>query len=149
MGFLPRASSNEEHFKGRDCPQEWNRSACRFRMLLQVSFYEWTHRHNFQLIEMGKVQRSANQLVSQPAPARRLRDLSMNKRDAVLRAAILQHSFLISQRDLKLARGFIVCNGIVIHKTGGSVFFRRFYANTAPGQQFSQAQWSGPFVAAL
>jgi hypothetical protein len=39
----------------------------------------------------------------------------MDKRDAMVRAAILQQRFLIPQRDLKLALGFIVRNGIAIH----------------------------------
>ena len=86
-------------------------------MLLQVRFYKWTHRNNLELIEMSEIQRSANQLVSQPAPPRCLRDFSMNKGNAVLRAAVLQHCFLISQRYLKLALGLIVRNGIAIHKT--------------------------------
>jgi len=69
---------------------------------------------------MSEVQRSTNQLVSQTAPSVSTRDFSVNKGNTVLCAAVLQHCFLISQRDLKLSLGFIVRNGIVIHKTGGS-----------------------------
>jgi hypothetical protein len=54
----------------------------------------------------------------------------MDKGNARLSAAVLQHCFLIPQRDLKLALGLIVRNGIAIHKTACSVCCR-FYANAA------------------
>src|SRR5882724_5247799 len=105
-----------------------------FRMLLQVRFYKWAYRNNLELIEMSEVQRSANQLASQPASTRCSRYLSVDQRDAVLCAAVLQHRFLVPQRYFKLALGFIVRNGIAIHKTGCSAF-SRFYATAAPQQQ--------------
>ena len=77
-------------------------------MLLQVRFYKWTHRNNLELIEVSEVQRSANQLVAQPASSVSRRDFSMDKGNAVLCAAVLQHCFLVPQRDLKLSLGFIV-----------------------------------------
>lgn len=88
--------------------------ACGFRMFFQIRFHKWTHRNDLKLIEVGIVQRSAYQLISQAAPAGSLRDLRMNQGNAVVRAAVLQHRFLSSQRDLKLALGFIVRNGIAI-----------------------------------
>jgi len=58
----------------------------------------------------------------------------MDQGNAVVCTAVLQQSFLISQRDLKLALGFIVCNGITFHEARYSGFFSRFYANAAPQQ---------------
>jgi hypothetical protein len=46
----------------------------------------------------------------------------MSKRDVVLRAMVMQQRFLISQRDFKLALGFIVRDWIVIHESGCSSF---------------------------
>src|ERR1700747_2391593 len=46
----------------------------------------------------------------------------MDQGNAVVCAAVLQHRFLIPQRDLKLAFGFIVCNGITIHEACYSGF---------------------------
>jgi hypothetical protein len=90
---------------------------CGLRMFLQVRLYKWAYRNNLELIEMSEVQRSANQLVSQTAPSVSTRDFSVDKGNAVLCAAVLQHCFLIPQRYLKLALGFIVRNRIAIHKT--------------------------------
>src|SRR6476646_2817860 len=39
----------------------------------------------------------------------------MDQGDAVVCAAVLEHRFLIPQRDLELALGFIVRNGIAMH----------------------------------
>ena len=47
------------------------------------SFYEWANRNDFQLVEVGKVQRSANQLGAQPASSEGFRDLCMDQADAV------------------------------------------------------------------
>jgi hypothetical protein len=58
----------------------------------------------------------------------------MDQSDVVVCAAILQQSFVIPQRDFKLALGFIVCNGIAIHK-GLLLHCSRFYANVASQQQ--------------
>src|SRR6478672_13275689 len=85
-------------------------------MLLQVRFHERAHGNDLELIEMSKVQRSANQLISQAASSRGLRDFSMDQRNAAVRAAVLQHGFLLAQSNLKLAFGFIVRNGIAIHR---------------------------------
>src|ERR1700704_1324859 len=51
----------------------------RSRMFLQVRFYKRANRHDLELIEVSKVQRSANQLVSQTASPIRRRDLGMDK----------------------------------------------------------------------
>jgi len=98
-------------------------------MLLQIRFYEWAHRNNLQLIEMGIIQRSANQLISQSSSPGSWRDLSMGQGNMLVCAAVLQQRFLTPQRDLKLALGFIVCNRITFHNTCYSGFFSRFYAN--------------------
>src|SRR6476619_5900158 len=55
----------------------------------------------------------------------------MDQGDAVVCAAVLQHRFLIPQRDLKLALGFIMRNGIAIHAALRHSF-SRFYANAGP-----------------
>src|SRR6478672_11196428 len=46
----------------------------------------------------------------------------MDQGNAVVCTAVLQQSFLISQRDLKLTLGFIVCNGITFHEARYSGF---------------------------
>src|SRR5689334_629159 len=84
-------------------------------MFVQICFYERTHRDDLQLIEMSIVQGGANQLVAQPASAPWFRHLSMDQRDAVLRAMVLQNSAFVSQRDLKLALRFVMRYGTTVH----------------------------------
>jgi hypothetical protein len=92
-------------------------SAGGFRMFLQIGLDERTHGNNLELIEVGEVQRSADQLLTQAAAPRCFRHFRVQQTDVVVHAVVLQDGFFVTQRNLKLPFGFIVCNGVVVHET--------------------------------
>ena len=91
------------------------RLTCGFWVFLQVQLHKRTDRHNFKLMEVSVVKRSANQLAAQAARTHRLRNLSVDQPHGVTRALVLEKSSSLVQRDLKLTIGFIVLDGIAIH----------------------------------
>ena len=91
------------------------RLTCGFWVFLQVQLHKRTDRHNFKLMEVSVVERSANQLAAQAARTHRLRNLSVDQPHGVTSAFVLENGRSFIQRNFKLAIGFIVLDGIAIH----------------------------------
>jgi hypothetical protein len=105
-------------------------------MLLQIQLYERADRHDFQLIEMSVVERSASQLAAHTSFSHEFGDLSMDQSHDFARTPVLQEGSSFLQRDLKLAFGLIVLNGITAHAflPCPSPCLNGFYANATRRQ---------------
>src|SRR5262249_3260985 len=118
-------------------------SACSFRVLLQVKPYERALGNDLELVEVGIVQGGAGQLAAQTAAPLAFRHFCVDQPHGLAAALILQERSSFLQRDLKLAFGLVVLDGITVHGTFVAPFacscLRAFYANVSRGQVFIAA----------
>ncbi len=94
-------------------------------MLFEIHLYERADGNNFELIEMGKVERGSGQLAAQAAFSHGFRNFCMKQPHGVAGAPVLQECSAFLQRDLKLAFGLIMFYRIAVHGPFAAHFLGR------------------------
>jgi len=85
-------------------------------MFLQICFHKRADGDDLELIEVGIIQRGADELASQALAFQSFRHFGMHQADVLIGAAVLKEGDLISLRDFKLAFGLIVSDWSIVHK---------------------------------